>query len=136
MRRGVDRWARLLSALAVTGCGLLPGSGPTVRLENMSSSPAAVDVNGTWVGTYAGGTSADVYLGGYGQPPFIVTVRLPNGEIVAQLDITAADVESGSNLAGSTWGRADLPCGTIRLSYGRPAEPLPAVAVAELPACS
>ena len=129
------RWAAVLSALAVAGCGLLPGSGPTVRLENMANTPAAVYVNGTWAGTYAGGTSEDVYLGRFGQPPFIVTVDTPSGQVVAQLEITAADVEAGADVAGSTWGRADLPCGTIRLSYGRPAEPLPPIAVAGLPAC-
>jgi hypothetical protein len=127
--------APLFSALALAGCGLLPGSGPSVRLENMSNSPAAVDVNGTWAGTYAGGTSGDVHLGRFGQPPFVVTVRMPRGEVVAQLEITAADVEAGSDIAGNPWAGADLPCGTIRLSYGQPAEPLPAIDVAGLPAC-
>jgi hypothetical protein len=134
MRRRAGRWALLLSALALAGCGLLPG-GPAVRLENMANAPAAVYVNGTWAGTYAGGTSANVFLARFGQPPFIVTVDIPNDLVVAQLEITAADVEAGADVAGSTWGRADLPCGTIRLSYGRPSEPLPPVAVAGLPAC-
>lgn len=134
IRHRARRWALLLSALAVGGCGLLPG-GPAVRLENMANTPAAIYVNGTWAGTYAGGTSADVYLGRFGAPPFIVTVSTPN-EVVAQLEITAADVEAGADIAGSTWGRADLACGTIRLSFGPPAEPLPAVAVAGLPSCS
>ena len=102
----------------------------------MANIPAAVYVNGTWAGTYAGGTSADVYLGRFGQPPFIVTVDTPNDLVVAQLEITAADVEAGADVAGSAWGRADLPCGTIRLSFGHPVEPLPAVAVAGLPTCS
>ncbi|HEV2952102.1 MAG TPA: hypothetical protein VGZ51_08355, partial [Actinomycetota bacterium] len=74
--------------------------------------------------------------GRFGRPPFIVSVRTPNGLIAAQVEITAADVEAGPDAAGSVSGRADLPCGTIRLTYGRPAEPLPAVAVAGLPACS
>jgi hypothetical protein len=136
MGRRARRSALLLSALAVAGCGLLPGSGPAVRLENMSKSPAAVDVNGTWAGTYAGSTSGDVLLGRFGQPPYIVTARLPDGLVVAQLDITAADVEAGSDAAGSVWGQAELSCGTIRLSYGQPSEPLPAVDLTELPPCS
>ena len=98
----------------------------------MANTPAAVYVNGTWAGTHAGGTSADVYLGRFGQPPFIVTVDTPNDLVVAQLEITAADVEAGADVAGSMWGRADLPCGTIRLSYGKPAEPLPQVGVARV----
>jgi hypothetical protein len=135
MRHRAERGALLLCALVVAACGLLPG-GPVVRLENMSNSPATVDVNGTWVGTYAGGTAADVYFAKYGQPPYTVTVRTPNGLIAAQVEVTAADVEAGAYAAGNVSGRADLPCGTIRLSYGAPAEPLPAVAVAGLPACS
>ena len=135
MRRRARRWALLLSALGIAGCGLLPG-GPAVRLENMANTSAAVYVNGTWAGTYAGGTSADVHLGRFGKPPFIVTVDTPNEPVVAQLEITAADVEAGSDVAGSVWGQADLPCGTIRLSYGRPSEPLPAVDLTELQPCS
>jgi len=136
MRRRAGPWALLLSVLAVGGCDLLPGPGPAVRLDNMTNSPAAVDVNGTWVGTYAGGTSADVYLARYGQPPFIVSVRTPNGLIAVQLEVTAADVEAGADASGNMSGQADLPCGVIRLSFGQPVEPLPAVAFAELPARS
>lgn len=135
MSRGAGRWVLLLGALSLAGCGLLPG-GPFVRLENLSNSPAAVDVNGTWAGTYAGGTSADVYLGRFGQPPYTVSVRTPNGLIAVQLEVTAADVAAGPDGSGNVSGQANLTCGIIRMSYGQPLEPPPSVALAELPACS
>lgn len=135
IRHRARRWALPLVALAVSGCGLLSG-GPFVRLENLSNSPAAVDVNGTWAGTYAGGTSADVYLARYGQPPYTVSVRTPNGLIAVQLVVTAADVAAGPDGSGNVRGQADLPCGIIRMSYGQPLEPPPAVPFADLPACS
>ena len=135
MRRPAGWWAPLLWALTVAGCGVLPGSSPVVRLDNLTNSPATVDVNGTWVGTYAAGTSADVPLAGSGKAPFIVTVRTPSGLIAAQLEVAAADVEVGAEAAGNMQAQAELPCGTIRLTFGQPAEPAPAVVVAGSSAC-
>ncbi len=135
MRRLAGSGALFLCALAVGACGLLPG-GAAVRLENMSNSPVVVDVNGTWAGTYAGGTSGDVYVTRYGRPPFTVTVRTPDGLIAAQVEVAAADLEADAKGSGGVSARAEFPCGTIQLSFGQPVEPLRAVAVAGLPPCS
>lgn len=136
MRRRAGRWALLLSVLAVGGCGLLPGSGPVVRLDNLTNEPAAVEVNGTWLGTYAPGTSTDISLQGRGAPPYRVGVRLANGQEVISIEVSAEDVSDAADGSAGSAAMAELPCGTVRLSIGRVDQALPTVAFAELPPCS
>ena len=136
MPRRPGRWALLLGALAVVGCGLLPGSGTVVRLDNLTNEPAAVEVNGAWVGTYAPQTSTAIPLQGRGAPPYVVTVRKANGTELISLDVTADDVNAATDGSGGTAAMAELACGTIRLSIGRVDMPLPTVAAADLPPCS
>lgn len=117
------------------GCGLLPGGGPAVHLDNLTSGPVAVHVKGVWVGTYASGSSVDVPLGGHGNPPYQVAVLSPNGVMIASVDITADDVKVAADNNGSMSVGADLVCGSIRLSFGRVTETLPRVDFAALPPC-
>ncbi len=135
MRRRAGRWVVLLSVLAA-GCGLLPGSGPVVRLDNLTNEAAAVEVNGAWLGTYAPGTSTDIPLQGHGAPPYRVGVRLANGQEVISMELSAEDVSDAADGSAGSAGMAELPCGTVRLSIGRVDQALPTVAFAELPPCS
>ena len=136
MSRRVERWALVLSALAVASCGLLPGSGPMVRLDNMTNEAAAVDVNGAWVGTYAPRTSTAIPLHGRGAPPYLVSVRLATGSELTSMELTAEDLRVAADGSGGAAVLAEFACGTVRLSIGRVDEPLPTVASAELPPCS
>ena len=135
MRRRAGRWALPLGALALWGCGLLPGSGPVVRLDNLIDEAAAVEVNGAWVGTYAPGTSTDIPLQGRGAPPYLVIVRLANGQELISMELTAEDVRDAADRSGGSSAMIDLPCGTVRLSIGRVDQALPTAANAELAPC-
>jgi hypothetical protein len=136
MRRRAGRWGLLLSVLAVWGCGLLPGSGPVIRLDNLTNEPAAVEVNGAWVGTYAPRTSTDIPLQGRGAPPYRVSVRSANGQELISMELTAEHVMDAADGSAGSAGMAELPCGTVRLSIGRVDVPLPSVPLGELPPCS
>lgn len=136
LRRRAWRWALLLSLLAVGGCGLLPGSAPVVRLDNLTNEAAAVEVNGAWLGTYAPRTSTDIPLQGRGAPPYLVSVRLANGQELTSMELTAEDVRVAADGSGGVAVTAELACGTVRLSIGRVDEALPTVSFAELPPCS
>jgi hypothetical protein len=136
MPRRSGRWALLLSALAIGGCGLLPGSGPVVRLDNLTNEAAAVEVNGAWVGTYAARTSTGIPLQGRGAPPYVVSVRLANGQELTSMELTAEDVRVAADGSGGAAVTAELACGAVRLSIGSVDEPLPSVAFNELPPCS
>lgn len=136
MRRRAGRWAMLLSVLAVVGCGVLPGSGPVVRLDNLTGGPAAVEVNGAWVGTYAPQTSTDIPLLGRGDPPYVVIVRMADGTEATSIELTAEDVRNAADGRGGSAITAELACGTVRVSIGHVDAPLPSVALGELPPCS
>ena len=133
-RRAGSPVALLLGTLVLAGCGVLPASGPALRFDNQTNTPAAVHVNGAWVGTYPQGASVDVSLAGRGQPPYEVTVHWPSGAVALQLDVTAADIRAAASAGMST--SAELPCGTIQLSFGLSGQPPPVVAFAGLPACT
>lgn len=135
MRRRAGGWALLLGVLAVGGCGLLPGPGAVVRLDNLTNEAAAVEVNGAWLGTYAPGTSTDIPLQGHGAPPYRVSVRLANGQELISMELTADHVRDAADGSGGSAAMAELPCGTVRLSIGRVDQALPTVAFAELPPC-
>ena len=136
MRRRAGRWALMLTVLVVASCGLLPGSGPVIRLDNLTNEPAAVEVNGAWVGTYAPRTSTDIQLQGRGHPPYVVIVRMADGTEATSIELTAADVENAADGRGGSAVTAELACGTVRMSLGRVDAPLPSVAFGELPPCS
>ena len=76
-------------------------------------------MKGGWVGTYAPGSSVDVPLAGHGDPPYMVTVHSPSGQILMQLEVTADDLKMAADDRGSSAGSSDGDCGTIRLSVGR-----------------
>ena len=136
MPRRAGTWALLLTALALAGCGLLPGSGPVVRLDNLTNEPAAVEVNGAWVGTYAPRTSTPIPLQGRGAPPYRISVRMANGSELTSIELTDEDVRVAADGRGGAAVTAELDCGTVRVSIGHVDDPLPSVAFAELPPCS
>lgn len=136
MRRRLGRWALVLGVLAVGGCGLLPGTGPVVRLDNLTDEAAAVEVNGAWVGTYAPRTSTDIPLQGRGDPPYVVIVRMADGTEATSIELTAADVQNAADGRGGSAVTAELACGTVRMSIGHVDVPLPSVPLGELPPCS
>ena len=125
----------MLAAIALIGCGVLPIGGPAIHLDNRTSGPVAVQVKGAWVGTYASGSSADVPLGGHGEPPYMVTVHSPGGKILLQLEVSAQDIKVAADGSGAMSGSNDSACGLVRLSVGKPFETLPPVAFGQLPAC-
>ncbi len=112
----------LVAMFLVAGCSLLSAPGERVGLGNLTNIPVAVHVNGAWVGTYAPGTVSDVAIGGHGGPPFVIEVRSPTGGVLAGITISAQEAQAaavGDVSIGSTVG---VPCGTIHLSYGSPAQ--------------
>ena len=129
------RWLGVVAiGLFLVGCALLPGSGSSVHFDNLTNTPMAVHVNGVWAGTYAPGASADVPLGAHGAPPYMVTVHSPSGNSLLQLEVTADDVSEAAR-GGMSAGTTGIPCGEIRISFGRIDQPLAPVPVDGLPAC-
>jgi hypothetical protein len=135
LRPGRHGFTAVLGTLALWSCGVLPGIGPTVHLDNFTNTPLAVRVKGGWVGTYAPGSSVEVPLAGRGDPPFAVTVHSPSGRILMQLEVSADALEMAADDRGSMGGSADLDCGTIWLSVGQSRDAPPAGPVAQLPPC-
>jgi hypothetical protein len=134
--RRAPRWLVVVAGgLFVVACGLLPGSGPAVHIDNMTNTPMAVHVNGVWAGTYAPGASADVPLGAHGAPPYMVTVHSPSGNSLLQLQVTADDVRETAGGGGMSAGTTGIPCGELRISFGRIDQPPGAVPLDGLPAC-
>ena len=134
-RRPLRRPFALVAAIALGGCGLLPIGGPAIHLDNRTSGPVTVNVKGAQVGTYPSGSSAEVPLGGHGEPPYMVTVHSPSGQVLIQLEVSAEDIKAAADGSGATSGSGDSVCGLVRLSMGKPFETLPPIAFAQLPAC-
>ena len=113
------RWIGvLLAGVALAGCGLLPDPGQRIHIDNMTNTPAALHVNGRWVGTYAPGASGDVPVGGLGEPPFLVTVHSPSGRELARFEVSANDIQSAAKDMGGSSVTVHVGCGTIRLAFG------------------
>jgi hypothetical protein len=71
-----------------------------------------------------------------GQSSYAVTVHTASGSILTRLDLVAGDVEAVASGNASMSTTVALPCGTVRLSFGRTADTPLAVAFAELPPCT
>ena len=110
----------IASIAAITAaCGSFGGGmpGPTIHFANRTIVPAAVSVNGSWVGTYASGESADVPIGGHGGPPYRIEAHSPAGIALGDFLITAGDVASltaGASMGGSS----SSDCGMVEYSFG------------------
>ena len=114
----------LITAVAVAGCQDAP-SGHAV-IENATDIPLAVHVNGTWVGTYPAGATAEVPIR-TGDGPFLLEARSDSGATLSALDVTADDVMAVGDGTRSLRATSDTPCGMIRLTFGDAAvEPMPA----------
>ena len=135
MRQARHVLVAVLGSLALASCGLIPGTGPTVHLDNVTNTPLAVHVQGGWVGTYAPGSSVDVRLAGHGDPPYMVTVHSPSGQILLQMEVTAEDLKMAADHRGGSSGSSEGECGTITLSVGQPQDAPPARPIAQLPPC-
>jgi hypothetical protein len=121
----------LLAALALVGCQDAP-SGHAV-IENATDIPLAVHVNGTWVGTYPAGATAEVPIR-IGAGPFRLEARSDSGATLSALEVTADDVAAVNAGTRSLQATSDTPCGMIRLTYGDAAvEPMPAATSAPGP---
>lgn len=122
----------MVAVVVVVGCQD-PPSGHAV-VENATSIPLAVHVNGTWVGTYPAGATAEVPIRG-GSGPFRLEARSDSGATLSALDITADDVIQVGAGTRSLRATSDTPCGMIRLTYGDAAvDPMP-VATSEPGPC-
>jgi hypothetical protein len=114
----------IAAAALLAGCGGFGGgvTGPTIHLANRTIVPAVVSVNGSWVGTYAAGESAEVPIGGHGGPPYRIEAHSPAGTALGDFEITARDVTSLT--AGSSMGGASqTACGLIEFTFGPVAHP-------------
>lgn len=108
----------IVASVVIAGCAPSDRPEDRIALENRTTTPVTVDVNGGWAGTYDAGAVANVPITGHGGPPYHIEVRSPSGALLTEITFSAADaqgVASGST-RGSTGG--SVPCGWIQISYG------------------
>lgn len=110
--------ALLAAALvvALTGCGML-GATTRVTLQNGTDVPLSLDVNGTWIGTVAPHTTADLPFA-LDDSTTSIQARSPNGAALVGLIGTRSMFEAA--IDGSTpmaeW--QELACGRVVVSVG------------------
>jgi hypothetical protein len=131
---------RGLTARAVLAAGLLTGcafgaasSDIPVTIENYTSVPVGLYVDGAWVGTYAPGARATVPMPVQDRFPVTVELRSPSDAVLVAIRLSE-DQHAAADAGGYGGGESQgLPCGTLTLVVGRldPGEaPAPAASVA------
>jgi hypothetical protein len=113
MRRVGPALGSVLLGLFLLGCSAASVDGPTIHLENRTDIPVAIHLDGAWVGTYGAGVGVDVPIGRE-PPPRAVEVYSPSGALLLTWEIP---VPVSTGTGGST--SVTLPCGAIRVSYGK-----------------
>lgn len=109
----------LVAVLAiVVGCAATVRLEDTIALENRTSTPVSVNVNGGWAGTYAAGAVANVPITGHGGPPFDIEIRSPSGAVLTSMTFSAADAQAVAAGSSNQSGGGAVPCGWIQVSYG------------------
>lgn len=115
---GRDLAAAALLVVTLAACQPSAGLGSTIALENRTSTPVAVEINGTWAGTYPAGAVANVPIAGHGSPPYRVEVRSPSGTLLSELTIQESDVQQVAQASTNLSVGNAVACGWIQLSYG------------------
>lgn len=106
------------SVVGVAACATVLAPADRIGLENRTSTPVSVEVNGSWVGTYAAGDVVIVPITGHGGPPYSLAIRSPSGALLVEQTISAQsrqDVIAGTTRESLGYG---VPCGWIQISYG------------------
>jgi hypothetical protein len=110
----------VLAAGLLTGCAFGAASSDIpVTIENDTSVPVGLYVDGAWVGTYAPGAHVAVPLPVRDRFPAAVELRSPSGAVLVSLTLSEhqdAAAEAGGYGGGESQG---LPCGTLTLLVGR-----------------
>lgn len=118
MRRG-GLLATLVALVAAVGLSACATETPVpVRIQNETSVPVGLYVNGTWVGTYPSGADTTVQVDRPIEQPWIVELRSPTDAVLLTLNPspgTLADARSGRYGVGESLG---LPCGVLTALVG------------------
>ena len=114
MRLAAIRLAALVvAAIVAAGCLLQPAGGASVRLENATTVPVAIHVDGAWVGTYPAGAVVDIPVSP-SATAVVVEARTANGAVLVRYAADADQLTGGGGGSSS----AEFPCGSVRLSSG------------------
>jgi hypothetical protein len=115
----------------VAGCAAGPQEVPDLGVNNGTTLPVAVVVNGSFVKTIAPG-QMELIAGNTLPPlPWGVDARSPSGRVLLHVDVAVGSVWSTTNPDGSTErhgaaNRVDLSCGRLDVYAGPPlAGPMP-----------
>lgn len=129
-RRDQPRFARVIAIALVAGvvcaCRGSQGQGlPDLGIDNATTLPVTVVVNGGVVGTFAPGTHEHVAADTLPTLPWRVDLRSPTGRMLLHLDVPVGSVWSTTNPDGSfteqgAGTRVDLSCGRLDVYVGPP----------------
>lgn len=115
-------------ALALAGCGLLPGAagGAAVNVRNDTTLVITVRINAKVVAQVEPGSTFQLPGGDLGPTPWAVELLRPNGNIVAGNVISTEQAACGTAAAcDPATTRAHMTCGDAVLWLGQQEPPVP-----------
>ena len=125
--RLVPRAAVLAIVVAVlgSGCGWaaspVPEDAERIGMVNATTTPVAVTVNGSWIGTYPGWSHVELPIHGHGGPPWTIAFETPHGDEIAELTIDDTGEHSSSRTSHSS------PCGEFHAWRGAVPDDVPII---------
>ena len=123
------RWAAALVIVAYTsiaGCGPLRSAEvPTLGVDNGTTLPVSITVNGSMVDTVAPKTQRSIGQAALPTMPWRVQALSPSGRVLLEFQVVAGAVSRTTNPDGSTsihgaGNRVDLSCGRLDVYAGPP----------------
>ena len=106
----------VVAAIGLTACGT--DASVPIRIENETTVPVGLYVNGTWVGTYPPGVDTTVAVTRSIEQAWIVELRSPTDAVLLRLNANDAALHAareGRYGAGESRG---LPCGALTAVVG------------------
>jgi hypothetical protein len=121
-RRGLA--ALVVGAAALNGCGTgIPdasgdGAPVPIRIENATTVPVGLYLNGDWVGTYPAGAATTVSIGRPVAPPWTVELRSPSDAVLLRLNADDVALQAARDGRYGVAGSLGLPCGELTALVG------------------
>ena len=126
----VRAWAAavlaILVSLSIAGCAALGSAEvPTLGVDNGTTLPVTITVNGAMVDTVAPKTQRSVAPADLPAMPWSIRALSPSGRVLLEFQVVAGAVSRTTNPDGSTsirgaGSRVDLSCGRLDVYAGPP----------------
>lgn len=118
MRRGGLRGVLVAVAAAVALTGCATDASVPIRIQNDTTVPVGLYVDGTWVGTYPAGADTTVQIDRSIQQSWTVELRSPSDAVLLRLSANDGTLEAARDGRYGVGESLGLPCGVLTALVG------------------